>query len=132
MHSVALCEMLCWINHKLELRLLEKNTNSLSYVADTTLMAEKSLLMRVKEESEKVGLKLDKQKTKIMASDPMIDRWGNNGNMTDFIFLGSKITVDGDGSHEIKGRLLLGRKAMTNLGSKLESRDIILCQQRSI
>ena len=88
--------------------------------------------MRVKEESEKVGLKLDIQKTKIMASDPMIDRWGNSGNMTYFIFLGSKITVDGDGSHEIKGRLLLGRKAMTNLDSKLESRDIILCQQRSI
>ena len=89
----------------------------------------KSLLMRVKEESEKVGLKLKIQKTKIMASSP-ITSWQTEGekleSVTDFIFLGSKITVDGDCSHEIKRRLLLGRKAMTNLDSILKSRDITL------
>ena len=84
----------------------------------------KSLLMKVKEESEKVGLKLNIQKTKIMASGP-ITSWGNSGNR-DFIFLGSKITADGDCSHEIKRCLLLGRKAMTNLDSILKSRDITL------
>ena len=89
----------------------------------------KSLLMKVKEESEKVGLKLNIQKTKIMASGP-ITSWQIDGEtveiVTDFIFLGSKITVDGDCSHEIKGRLLLGRKVMTNLDSILKSRDITL------
>ena len=96
----------------------------------TTLMAEieelKSLLMRVKEESEKVGLKLNIQKTKIMASSP-ITSWEIDGEtVTDFIFLGFKITADGDCSHEIKRCLLLGRKAMTNLDSTLKSRDITL------
>ena len=89
----------------------------------------KSLLMKVKEESEKAGLKLNIQKTKIMASDP-ITSWQIDGEtietVTDFIFLGSKITVDGECSHEIQRCLLLGRKAMTNLDSLLESRDIIL------
>ena len=101
------------------------------YADDSTLMAEseeelKGLLMRVKEESEKVGLKLNIQKTKIMASSP-ITSWQTNGEtmeiVTDFIFLGSKITADGDCSHEIKRRLFLGSKAMTNLDSVLKSRD---------
>ena len=103
------------------------------YVDDTTLMAEreelKSLLMKVKEESEKVGLKLNIQKIKIMASGPMTS-WQINGEtmetVTDIIFLAFKITADGDCSHEIKRRLLLGRKAMTNLNSILKSRDITL------
>ena len=91
----------------------------------------KSLLMKMKEESEKVGSKLNIQKTKIMASGP-ITSWQINGERTaDFIFLGSKITADGDCSHEIKRHLLLGRKVMTNLDSILKSRDII-CQQMSI
>ena len=102
------------------------NINNLRYADDTTLMAEseeelKSLLMKVKEESEKVGLKLNVQKTKIMASGP-ITSWEIDGEtvetVRDFIFLGSKITADGDCSHEIKRHLLLGRKAMTNLDSK--------------
>ena len=101
------------------------------YADDSTLMAEseeelKGLLMRVKEESEKVGLKLNIQKTKIMASSP-ITSWQTNGEtmeiVTDFIFLGSKITADGDCSHEIKRRLFLGSKAMTNRDSVLKSRD---------
>ena len=98
---------------------------------DTTLMAEieeelKSLLMKVKEESKKVGLKLNIQKTKIMASGP-ITSWQTDGEtVADFIFLGSKITVDGDCSHEIKRHLLLGRQVMTNLDSILKSRDITL------
>ena len=100
---------------------------------DTTLMAEneelKSLLMKVKEESEKVGLKLNIQKTKIMASGP-ITSWDIDGErvdtVSDFIFLGSKITADGDCSHEMKRRLFLGRKVMTNLDSILKSRDITL------
>ena len=100
-----------------------RNINNLRYADDTTLMAEseeelKSLLMKVKEESEKVGLKLNIQKMKIMASGP-ITSWQIDGEtmetVTDFIFLGSKITADGDGSHEIKRHLLLGRKAITNL-----------------
>ena len=101
------------------------------YADDTTLMAEseeelKSLLMKVKEESEKVGLKLNIQKTKIMASDP-ITSWEIDGEtVSDFIFLGSKITADGDCSLEIKRRLLLGRKVMTNIDSILKSRDITL------
>ena len=110
------------------------NINNLRYADDTTLMAEskeelKSLLMKVKEESEEVGLKLNIQKTKIMASGP-ITSWEIDGGteeiVADFIFGGSKITADGDCSHEIKRRLLLGRKVMTNLDNILKSRDIIL------
>jgi len=110
------------------------NINNLRYADDTILMAEseeeqKSLLMKVKEESEKVRLKLNIQKTKIMASGP-ITSWQIDGEtvntVADFIFLGSKITADGDCSHEIKRHLLLGRKAMTNLHSILKSRDITL------
>ena len=106
-----------------------RNINNLRYVDDTTLMAEseeelKSLLMKVKEESEKVSLKLNIQKTKIMASGP-ITSWEIDGEkvetLTDFIFLGYKITADGDCSHEIKRCLLLGRKVMTNLDSILKS-----------
>ena len=111
-----------------------RNINNLRYADDTTLMAEseeelKSLLMKVKEESEEVGLKLNIQKTKIMASGP-ITPWQINGEtmetVADFIYLGSKITADGDCSHEIKRCLLLGRKAMTNLDSKFNSRDVTL------
>ena len=111
-----------------------KNINNLRYTDDTTLMAEseeelKSLLMKVKEESEKVALKLNIQKTKIMAYGP-ITSWEIDGEtvetVDDFLFPGSKITVDGDCSHEIKRRLLLGRKVMTNLHSILKSRDITL------
>ena len=110
------------------------NIKNLRYADDTTLMAEseeelKSLLMKVKEESEKVGIKLNIQKTKIMASDP-ITSWKIDGEtvetVSDFILGGSKITADGYCSHEIKRRLLLGRKAMTNLDSVLKSRDITL------
>ena len=116
------------------IKIAGRNTNSLRYEDDGTLMAEreeelKSLLMKVKEESEKVGLKLNIQKTKIMASVP-ITSWQIDGEtmetVTDFIFLGSKITADGDCSHEIKRCLLLRRKTMTNLESVLKSRDIIL------
>ena len=111
-----------------------RNINNLRYADDTTLMAEseeelKSLLMRVKEESAKAGLKLNIQNTKIMASGP-ITSWQREGEemeaVTHFIFLGSKITADGDGSHEIQRCLLLGRKAMANLDSILKSRDITL------
>ena len=111
-----------------------KNINNLRNADDTSLIAEskeelKSLLMKVKEESEEVGLKLNIQKTKIMASGP-ITSWQVNGEtmetVRDFIFLGSKITADGDFSHEMKRRLLLERKAMTNLESILKSRDITL------
>ena len=111
-----------------------RNINNLRYADDTTFMAEseeklKSLLMKVKEESEKVGLKLNVQKTKIMASSPItswqIDR-ETMETVRDFIFLGSKISADGDCSHEMKRHLLLGRKAMTNLDSILKSRDITL------
>ena len=111
-----------------------RNINNLRYADDTTLMAEsedelKSLLMKVKEQSAKVGLKLNIQKTKIMASGP-ITSWQIDGEtvetVADFIFLGSKITADGDCSHEIKKRLLLGKKVMTNLDSILKSRDITL------
>ena len=113
------------------IKIAGRNINNLRYIDDTTLMAEseelKSLLMKVKEESEKVGLKLNIQKTKIMASSP-ITSWQINGEttetVTDFIFGGSKITADGDCSHEIKRHLLLGRKAMTNLDIILKSRDI--------
>ena len=110
-----------------------RNINNLIYADDTTLMAEseelKSLLMEVKEESEKVGLKFNIQKTKIMPSSP-ITSWEIDGEtvetVADFIFLGSKITADGDCSHEVKRCLVLGRKAMTNLDSILKSRDITL------
>ena len=111
-----------------------RNINNFRYADDTTLMAEseeelKSLLMKVKEESEKVGLKLNIEKTKIMASSP-ITSWQIDGDkvetVTDFILGGSKITADGDCSHEIKRRLLLGRKVMTNLNTILKSRDITL------
>ena len=111
-----------------------RNINNLRYAGDTTLIAKseeelKSLLMKVKEESEKVVLKLNIQNTKIMASGP-ITSWQIAGEtvetMADFIFLGSKITADGDCSHEIKRHLLLGRKVMTNLDSILKSRDITL------
>ena len=120
------------------IKIARRNINNLRDVDDTTLMAEsdeelKSLLIKVKEESEKMGLNLNIQKTKIMASGP-ITSWQIDGEimqtLSDFIFLGSKITADDDCSHEIKTHLLLGRKAMTNLDSILKSRDIT--RQRSI
>ena len=116
------------------IKIAGRNINNFSYADDTILMAEseeelKILLMKVKEESEKVGLKLNIQKTKIMASDP-ITSWQIHGEtmetVTDFIFLSSKITMDGECSHEIKRCMLLGRKAMTNLDTILKSRDITL------
>ena len=113
------------------MKIARRNINNLRYADDTTLMAEseeqlRSLLMKVKEESEKVGLKLNFQKTKIMASGP-ITSWQIYGEiMTDFILRGSKITADGDCSPEIKRRLLLGRKVMINLDSILKTRDITL------
>ena len=117
------------------IKIAGRNINNLRYTDDTTLMAEseeelKSFLMKVKEESEKFGLKLNIQKTKIMASGP-ITSWQIDGKtVTECIFLGSKITADGDCSHEIKRRLLRGRKVMTNLAySKAET---LLCQQRSV
>ena len=115
------------------IKISRRNINNLRYADDTTLLAErkeklKSLLMKVKEESEKVGLKLNIQKMKLMASGP-IPSWQIDGEtietVTDFILGGSRITADGDCSHEIKRRLLLGRKAMTNLDSILKSRDIL-------
>ena len=125
--------MKCWAGRSAaEIRIAGRNINHLSYADDTTLMAEskeelKSLLMKVKKKSEKVGLKLNIQKTKIMASGP-ITSWQIDSEtvetVSDFIFGGSKITADGDCSHEIKRRLLLGRKVMTNLDSILKSRDI--------
>ena len=116
------------------IKIARRNINNLRYADDTTLMAEseeelKSLLMKVKVKSEKVGLKLNIQKTKIMASGPTTS-WEIDGEtvetVSDFIFLGSKITTDGDCSHEIKTRLLLGRKVMSNLDSIFKSRDITL------
>ena len=113
------------------IKITGRNINNLRYADDTTLMAEneeelKSLLMKEKKESKKVGLKLNIQRTKIMASGP-ITSWQIDGEtVSDFIFLGSKITADHDCSHEIKRRLLLGRKVMTNLDSILKSRDITL------
>ena len=120
------------------IKIAGRNINNLRYADDTSLMAEseelKSLMMKVKEESEKVGLKLNIQKTKIMATSP-ITSWEIDGEtverVTDFIFGGSKITADGDGSHEFKRRLLLGRKVMTNLDSILKA-ETLLCQQRSV
>ena len=116
------------------IKIARRNINNLRYANDTTILAEskdelKSFLMRVKEESEKAGLKLSIQKSKIMASGP-ITSWQTDGEtmetVRDFIFLGSKITADGDCSHEIKRGLLLGRKVVTNLDSILKSRDITL------
>ena len=116
------------------IKIAGRNINNVRYADDTTLMAEseeelKSLLMKVKEESEKVGLKLNIQKTKIMASGP-VTSWQIDGEtvetVSDFIFLGSKITTDGDCSHEIKRCLLLGRKVMIHLYSILKSRNITL------
>ena len=114
------------------IKIAGRNINNLRYADDTTLKAEneelKSLLMKVKEESENVGLKLNIQETKIMASG-LITSWqiyGETGNMKDFIFLGSKVTSNGDCSHEIKRCMLLGRKVMTNLDNILKSRDISL------
>ena len=116
------------------IKIARRNINNLRYADDSTLMAEseeelKSLLMKVREESEKVGLKLNIQKTKIMVSSP-VTSWQIDGEtmetVRDVIFLGSKITADGDCSHEIKRHMLLGRKAMTNLDSILKSRDITL------
>ena len=116
------------------IKIAGRNINNLRYADDTTLMAEseeklKSLLLKVKEESEKAGLKLNIQKMKIMASSP-ITPWEIDGEtvetVSDFILWGSKVTADGDYSHEIKRCLLLGRKVMTNLDSILKSRDIIL------
>ena len=113
------------------IKIAGRNTNNLRYADDTTLMAKiteelKNLLMKVKKESEKPGLKLNIQKTKILASGPTTS-WEIDGEtVADFIFLGSKITADGDCSHEIKRCLLLGRKVMTNLDSILKSRDITL------
>ena len=121
-----------------EIKIAGRNISNLRYTDDTTLMAEskelKSLLMKVKEESEKVSLKLNIQKTNTVASGP-ITPWEIYGEtvkaVTDFIFGGSKITADGDCSHEINRILLLGRKAMTNLDSILKA-ETLLCQQRSI
>ena len=122
-----------WLQLQLVLK-ARRNINNLSYADDTTLMAEskdelKSLLKKVKKESEKVGLKFNIQKTKIMASSP-ITSWQIDGQtvetVADFIFWGSEITTDGDCSHEIKRHLLLGRKIMTNIDSILKSRDITL------
>ena len=121
------------------IKIAGRNINNLRYAADTTLMAEseeelKSLLMKVKEESEKPGLKLNIQKTKIMASGP-ITSWQIEAEtvetVADFIVLGSKITADGDCSHEIKRRLLLGKKVVTNLDSILKA-ETLLCQQRFV
>ena len=121
------------------IKIARRNVNNLRYADDTTLMAEseeelKSLLMKVKEESAKVGLKLNIQKTKIVVCNP-VTSWQIDGQsvetVSDFLFFGSKMTPDGDCSHEIKRRLLLGRKVMTNLGSIFKSRDISF-EQRSI
>ena len=121
------------------IKVARRNINNLRYADDITLMAEseeelRSLLMKVKEESEKVGLKLNIQKMKIMASGP-ITSWEiareTVETVSDFIFLGSKITADGDCSHEIKRRLLLGRKVMTNLDSIFKA-EILLCRLRSV
>ena len=128
MQNARLNEAQAWI------KIARRNINNLRYVDDTRLMAESreelmTLLMKVKEESEKAGLKLNIQKTKIIACGP-ITSWQIDGETmetaSDFIFLGSKITADGDCNHEIKRRLLLGRKAITNLDSILKSRDITL------
>ena len=113
------------------IKIARRNINNLRYMAENEKEPE-SLLMKVKEKSEKVGLKLNIQKTKIMASSPIIS-WQTYGEtVTDFILWGSKITADGDCSNVIKRRLLLGRKVITNLDSILKSKETLLCQQRSI
>ena len=126
--------MLDWKEAQARIKIARRTINNLRYADNITLMAEseeelKSLLMKVKEESEKVGLKLNIQKTKIMASGP-ITSWKIDGEtvetVSDYIFLGSKITADGDCIHEIKTHLLLGRKPMTNLDSILKNRDVTL------
>ena len=136
----ASCEMLGWMKHNLESRLPGEISITSRHADDTTLLAEseeelKSLLMKVNEESEKADLKLNIQKTKIMASSP-ITSWQIDGEtmetVTDFTFWGSKITAGGDCSHEIKRRSLLGRKVMTNLRSILKSRDITLLRKLHI
>ena len=124
-----------WLDEtQAEIKIAGRNINNIRYADDTTLIAEseeelKSLLMKVKEESENVGLNLNIQNTKIMASSP-IASWETDGEtmktVTDFIFLASKITADGDCSHEVKRHLVLGRKVMTNIDSILKSRDITL------
>ena len=122
------------------IKIARRNINNLRYADDTIVMAEseeelKSLLMKVKEESEKVGLKLNIQKTKIMASGP-VTSWEIDGEtvktVSDFILGGSQIMADGDCSHEIKRRLLLGRKVMTNIDSIYSKAETLLCQQRSV
>ena len=127
-------ETLGWAKHKLDSKIAGRNINNLRYADDTTLMAAseeelKSPLMKVKEDSGKAGLKINIQKTKVMASGP-ITAWQIDGEtmetVTDFIFLGSKITADDDCSHEMKRRLLIGRKAMTNLDRTLKSKNITL------
>ena len=131
MRNTGLDEAQVW------LKIARRNINNLRYADDTTFMAEskqelKSFLMKGKEESEEVGLKLNTQKTKIMASGPIISWQIDRETMAtvrDFIFLGSKTTADGDFSHEIKRCLLLGRKVMTNLDSIFKSRDISLPQK---
>ena len=118
------------------IKISRSNINNLRYADDTILMAEseeelKSLLMKVKEESEKVGLKLNIQKTKIMASRPITSLQTDRDTVANFILLGSKITADGDCSHEIKRHLHLGRKVMTNLDS-ISKAETLPCQQRSV
>ena len=120
------CEMLAWMTHQ-----IARRNNNLRYADDTTVMVERkeelrSLLMKLKEESGKTGLKLNIQKTKIMAFGPILSCEIDGGKVADFIFLGSKITVDSDCCHKIKRCLLLGRNAMTSLFSILKSRDITL------
>ena len=133
--------MLGWKKHKLlPIKIAGRNINNLRYADETTLMAKseeelKSLLMKVKDESEKVGFKLNIQKSKIMASGPITSLKIDGETVetvSDFILGGFKITADGDCSHEIKRCLFFGRKVMTNLDSILKSRDTLLCQQRSI
>ena len=127
--------MKCWLDEaQAGIKIAGKNINNLRYPDDTTVMAEreeelKSLLMKMKEESEKAGLKLNIQKTKIMTFGPITSWHIDRETMKDFIFLGSKITADGDCSHEIKRCLLLGRKVMTNLNSILKSKDITLLKK---
>ena len=132
--------MLGWLKLKVESKIARRNISNLRYADDTTLTAEseeelKSFLMKVKDESDKIGLKLNIQKMKIMASGP-ITSWQMDGEtmetVTDFILGGSKITADGDCSHEIKRRLLLGRKAVSKLDSILESRDITLSKGKGL
>ena len=126
-HGICQARVLEWVAIAFSDKIAGRNINNLIYADDTTLMAEseeelKSLLMKEKEESEKVGLKLNIQKTKIMASSPITSGEIDGETVSHFIFGGSKITADGDCSHEIKRRLLLGRKVMTNLDSIFKSR----------